>query len=383
MRGWRFGARCVSVPPLVNSDPRELYRWATHMGAWMRSAGPDSDVVLSCRVRLARNIEGYPFVARLDEARAQDLAERSLAVLAELALSGETRIVRMRDAAPLLRLMLRERHLISRDLAPSEDGTHALPGRAVAFGADETVSVMVNEEDHLRIQALSGGFQLGLAWQRAQELERRLETALPISFHEELGWLTACPTNVGTGLRASVMLHLPALGMVKTELEKVFQAASRTGLAVRGLYGEGSRAVGDFYQISNQITLGRSEEALVSDLEALVQKIITFERRLRQWLLEEQRAALRDRVSRSIGLLRTARAMPTEAALAHLSHVRLGAQLEMLEAPPREALNALVIQVQKAHVQALFQEQGGEGLLETSERDRLRATLLRQRLAER
>lgn len=367
----------------MNSDPRELYRWATHMGAWMRSAGPDSDVVLSCRVRLARNIEGYPFVARLDEARAQDLAERSLAVLAELALSGETRIVRMRDAAPLLRLMLRERHLISRDLAPSEDGSHALPGRAVAFGADETVSVMVNEEDHLRIQALSGGFQLGLAWQRAQELERRLETALPISFHEELGWLTACPTNVGTGLRASVMLHLPALGMVKTELEKVFQAASRTGLAVRGLYGEGSRAVGDFYQISNQITLGRSEEALVSDLEALVQKIITFERRLRQWLLEEQRAALRDRVSRSIGLLRTARAMPTEAALAHLSHVRLGAQLEMLEAPPREALNALVIQVQKAHVQALFQEQGGEGLLETSERDRLRATLLRQRLAER
>jgi protein arginine kinase len=179
------------------------------------------------------------------------------------------------------------------------------------------------------------------------------------------------------------MLHLPALGMVKTELEKVFQAASRTGLAVRGLYGEGSRAVGDFYQISNQITLGRSEETLVSDLEALVRKIITIERRLRQWLLEEQRAALRDRVSRSIGLLRTARAMPTEAALAHLSHVRLGAQLEMLEAPPREALNALVIQVQKAHVQALFQEQGGESLLETSERDRLRATLLRQRLAER
>jgi protein arginine kinase len=188
---------------------------------------------------------------------------------------------------------------------------------------------------------------------------------------------------VGTGLRASVMLHLPALAMVKPELEKVFQAATRTGLAVRGLYGEGSRAVGDFYQISNQITLGRSEETLIQDLEALVQKIIAFERRLRQLLLEEQQPALRDRVSRSIGLLRTARAMPTEAALAHLSHVRLGVQLSMLEGPSRELLNALVVQVQKAHVQALFQEQAGAGLLETSERDRLRASLLRQRLAER
>lgn len=367
----------------MSSDPRELYRWANQLGAWMRSPGADADVVLSCRVRLARNVEGYPFVSRLDEARANELAERSLGVLRDLSLSGETVVVRMKEAAPLLRLMLRERHLVSRDLAPSEDGSHALPGRAVAFGADETVSVMVNEEDHLRIQALAGGFQLGLAFQRAQELERRLESALPLTYHADLGWLTACPTNVGTGLRASVMLHLPALAMVKPELEKVFQAAGRTGLAVRGLYGEGSRAVGDFYQISNQITLGRSEETLVSDLEALVSKIIAFERRLRQMLLEEQQAALRDRVSRSIGLLRTARAMPTEAALAHLSHIRLGAQLGMLEGPSRELLNALVIHVQKAHVQALFQEHAGEGLLETSERDRLRATLLRQRLAER
>jgi protein arginine kinase len=368
----------------VTANPRELYRWANQLGAWMDSSGADADVVISCRVRLARNIDGYPFVARLsDETKAQDLAERSLGVLRELALCGETLIVRMKEASPLLRLMLRERHLISRDLSPSEDGSHALPGRAVAFGADETVSVMVNEEDHLRIQALAGGFQLGLAYQRAQAVERELETALPLTYHEELGWLTACPTNVGTGLRASVMLHLPALAMVKPELEKVFQAATRTGLAVRGLYGEGSRAVGDFYQISNQITLGRSEETLIQDLEALVQKIIAFERRLRQLLLEEQQPALRDRVSRSIGLLRTARAMPTEAALAHLSHVRLGVQLSMLEGPSRELLNALVVQVQKAHVQALFQEQAGAGLLETSERDRLRASLLRQRLAER
>lgn len=374
---------CASVKIHVNADPRELYRWANGMGAWMRNSGPQADVVVSCRVRLARNIEGYPFVSRLDEPRAKELAARLTGVLRTLALDGETRIVMMQEASPLLRLMLRERHLVSRDLAPSEDGSHALPGRAVGFGPQETVSVMVNEEDHLRVQGLAGGFQLGLAWLRAREVDQRLEGELPLAYHAELGYLTACPTNVGTGLRASVMLHLPALAMVKTEIEKVFQAAQRTGLAVRGLYGEGSRAVGDFYQISNQITLGRSEEVLVSDLEALVQKIVVFERRLRALLHAEQRAALRDRVSRSIGLLRTARAMPTEAALAHLSNVRLGAQLEMLEGPSLETLNALVIQVQKAHVQALFQETASAGLIETSERDRLRATLLRQRLAER
>jgi len=347
----------------------------------MSVPGPESDVAVSCRVRLARNLEGFPFVTRLDEAKALQLCERLRTELVDLAIEGETRFVHLPDASPLLRLMLRERHLASRDLSPSEDGSHALPGRAVAFGASETTAVMVNEEDHLRLTALAGGFQLELAWERAQELDQQLERRVGLAFTRELGYLTACPTNVGTGLRASVMLHLPALALVRSEIEKVFAAAQRTGLAVRGLHGEGSRAVGDFYQISNQITLGRSESQLVDDLKALVPKIIDFERKIRALLFKEQKSAVKDRVSRSFGLLRTARAMPTESALAHLSNLRLGVHLGFLQDTRIEVLNELGVQVQKGHVQAISQKAPAEELLDPSERDRLRAGLLRKRLA--
>jgi protein arginine kinase len=364
----------------MHLDPQ---RFAARVGSWLSNPGPDADVVLSCRVRLARNLVDEPFIPRLDAAHAEAVCERLRARLVEARIDGETIWIPMSQATPVLRLMLRERHLISRDLAPHEEGKNAPPGRAVAFGASETVSVMVNEEDHLRLQALAGGFELDLAWQRAQAIDRRLEGDLPLAYSQEIGYLTACPTNVGTGLRASVMMHLPALGLVRTELEKVFTAAQRTGLAVRGMYGEGSRAAGDFYQISNQITLGRSESQLVDDLRALVPRIIEFERKLRAALLKEQKAALRDRVSRSIGLLRTSRAMPTEGALAHLSNIRLGHHLGLSSETPIDVLNELGVQVQKGHVQALAQEEQSDELLDASERDRLRASILRKRLAER
>jgi protein arginine kinase len=365
--------------------PFDPQRFASRVGSWLSSPGPESDVVLSCRVRLARNLADEPFIPRLDASRAEALCERLRTHLVDARLDGETLWVPMADAAPVMRLMLRERHLISRDLAPHEDGKAAPPGRAVAFGASETVSVMVNEEDHLRLQALAGGFQLDVAWERAAAVDRFLEGRLPLAFSGSLGYLTACPTNVGTGLRASVMMHLPALGMVRSELEKVFTAAQRTGLAIRGMYGEGSRAAGDYYQISNQITLGRSESQLVDDLRALVPRIIEFERKLRALLLKEQRSALKDRVSRSIGLLRTARAMPTEGALAHLSNVRLGHHLGLSDDTPIDVLNELGVQVQKGHVQALLAHdaQPTDPLLDASARDRLRASLLRRRLAER
>jgi protein arginine kinase len=287
----------------------------------------------------------------------------------------------MTSASPLLRLMLRERHLISRDLAPSEDGHGAQPGRAVAFGASETISVMVNEEDHVRLQAIAGGFQLEAAWRHAQELDRNLENRLAFAYTQKLGYLTGCPTNVGTGLRASVMMHLPCLSLVRPELEKVFAAAQKTGLAVRGMYGEGSRAAGDFYQISNQITLGRSESQLVDDLSALVPCILDFERKVRATLDREQRAALKDRISRSLGLLRTARAMQTEAALAHLSNLRLGLHLGLYDSATLPVLNELGVHLQRGHVQALAPDAQSSELLEASERDRLRASLLRRRLA--
>jgi protein arginine kinase len=365
----------------LSSLPIEPHRFAAHVGTWLEPGGPDSDVVLSCRVRFARNLVDFRFIPRLEPERAEELCERLRAHLLEAKIDGETLWIPMKEAPPLVRLMLRERHLISRDLAPSEDGQAAAPGRAVAFGASETSAVMVNEEDHVRVQAMAAGFDLDQAWQRARKVDRFIEERVPFAFTRELGYLTACPTNVGTGLRASVMMHLPALAMVRTELDKVFTAAQRTGLAVRGMYGEGSRAVGDFFQISNQITLGRSEVQLLDDLRALVPRIIEFERKVREALVREQRAALRDRVSRSIGLLRTARAMQTEAALAHLSNIRLGRQVGLAPDTSLEMLNQLGVQVQKGHIQALTQSPPQEELLEPSTRDRLRASYLRRCLA--
>ncbi len=362
------------VHPLI--DPN---RFASRVGHWLRSEGPDSDVVVSCRTRLARNVEGFPFMPRLEDEAAGELCERLAPLLADARIDGETIWVQMAHIEPIVRLLLLERHLISRDLAPS-DSLQARPGRAVAFGAMETASVMVNEEDHLRLQGMSAGFALREAWLRVRELDRFLEQQVGFAHSRRLGYMTGCPTNVGTGLRASVMLHLPALGMVRSELEKVFTAAQRTGLAVRGMYGEGSRAAGDYYQISNQVTLGRSEEQLVSDLEALVPSIVKFERQVRGVLLDEQSSAVEDRVRRSYGMLRTARSMPTEVALMHLSNVRLGASLDLVERVRVEDLNQIAIQIQKGHVQALTGD--AVELAEPTQRDRLRASFLRKRFAQ-
>lgn len=359
-------------------------RFADRVGSWLKPQGPDADVVVSSRVRLARNVAGYPFVSKLSEDKARELCLELRSKLAALELGGETHWVSMTEASAVLRLCLRERHLVSRDLAPSGGPRHPLPGRGVAFGARETLSVMVNEEDHLRLQSMASGFDLDGAWREAQRIDRELEDDVEFACHERFGYLTGCPTNVGTGLRASVMLHLPALGLVRSELEKVFTAAQRTGLAVRGLYGEGSRAAGDFYQISNQVTLGRCEEDLIRELRNLVPAIVRFERTVRNQLLQEQRAALTDRVSRSFGILRTTRALPTDGALQHLSNLRLGSYLGLWSALPIEELHRIRIQIQKGHLQALNDEEqltDDSELLEATERDRLRASFLRRRLA--
>jgi len=360
-------------------DPR---RFADRVGSWLLESGPEADTVVSCRVRLARNVAGYPFVLRLEPDRAEELCAKLRDVLEESDLEGEPVWVAMDDASAVMRLLLRERNLVSRDLAPTDPRLSARPGRGVVFSTTETVSVMINEEDHLRLQSLSGGLSLRSAWERLCRIDQQLEGPVGYAYTDELGYLTGCPTNVGTGLRASVMLHLPALGLVRKELEKVFTAAQRTGLAVRGMYGEGSRAAGDFYQISNQVTLGRSEDQLIGDLESLVPSIVAFERRVRVVLYEEQGASLEDRVNRSLGMLRTARSLPTEVALMHLSNVRLGACIGILPGLRPTDLNRIAIQIQKAHVHTLSGGAVGAQLAEPTERDRQRATFLRKRFAE-
>ena len=362
-------------------QPIDLHRFADRVGSWILEEGPDSDVVVSCRVRLARNLAGYPFMSRLQPDDARELSVRLQGALTAVALDGDTTWIDVAESDPVLRLLLRERHLASRDLAPSDGKRPVLPGRAVAFGETETASAMVNEEDHLRIQGLAAGFDLERALDRARGLDCALEAHVEYAFDSRLGYLTGCPTNVGTGMRASIMLHLPALGLVRPELEKVFTAAQRTGLAVRGMYGEGSRAAGDLYQLSNQVTLGRTEEELVSDLRELVPCVASFERRVREVLLQDQRTAVQDKVSRAWGMLRTARAVPTDVALSQLSLVRLGEKLELLPKGAARDFKRVAIQIQKGHLQALNQEPGK--LLEVSERDRLRASYLRRSFADR
>ncbi len=358
-------------------DPRRL---ADHVGSWLAAQGPEGDVVVSCRIRLARNVAGYPFVERLPNERAEEVAARLETVLVDERLGGETIWVEMAKVSAIVRLLLSERHLISRDLAPADPRRAPRPGRGVAFAPSETVSVMVNEEDHLRLQGLASGFDPRAAWERVRALDQSLGERVGYATSPELGYLTSCPTNVGTGLRASVMLHLPALGLVRQELEKVFHAAQRTGLAVRGMYGEGSRAAGDLYQISNQVTLGCEESRLIADLEALVPSIIAFERTVRQGLLTRQRRDLENRIQRSRGMLLAARSMTTEVALMHVSNLRLGAALDLVEAD-LAALNPIAVQVQRAHVHALA-SRPGEELAEPTERDRLRAAFLRRRMGE-
>jgi protein arginine kinase len=371
-----FTLRSMAFAPF---DPQLLTK---RLGSWLSSRGPESDVVVSCRVRLARNLEGFPFVTRLKPERAGTICEQIEAALRDRELDGEAYWVPMEQASPVLRLLLRERHLVSRDLAPTDPRLANRPGRAVAFNIEETVSVMINEEDHLRLQSLSPGFSLRDSWERIKGIDLELEEELGYSYSDQYGYLTGCPTNVGTGLRASVMLHLPALGLVRKELAKVFSAAQSTGLAVRGMYGEGSRAAGDFYQISNQVTLGRSEEQLIEDLEHLVPRIVDFEQRVRSMLYEEHASSLEERIQRSLETLSNSRSLRTEVALMHLSNVRLGACLGLSGSVSTMEVNCMAVQIQKGHVHTLSGGSVDSHLAEPTERDMRRARFLRKRLAE-
>ena len=230
-------------------------------GEWLRGSGPMSDIVISSRIRLARNVSGFPFLTRCTRSQRQTLEHKVRDTILAARLSPKTLYVDLESAPEIDRQLLVERHLISR---PHKEAEGA---RGVAVGENETLSIMVNEEDHLRIQVLRSGLQLEEAWEQINAVDDQLEATLDFAFHPRFGYLTACPTNVGTGIRVSVMLHLPALKLT-SEIEKVFCAAKELRLAVRGLYGEGTEATGDFYQISKQTTLGKSEEEIIGEFEA-------------------------------------------------------------------------------------------------------------------
>jgi len=339
-------------------------------GEWLRGTGPESDIVISSRVRLARNVQNFHFITKMEADERAACEEKIRKQILAVAIVPETRYVELLQTEPLDRKLLVERHLISKE---HEDGRHA---RGLAVGVGENLAIMVNEEDHIRLQALQSGYQLRPTWALADQVDTKLEQGLDYAFSSQLGYLTACPTNVGTGMRVSVMLHLPALVLTR-HIEKVFQAVSKINLAVRGLYGEGTEASGHFYQISNQVTLGKTEEEILANVENVIPTIVSYERRAREDLMKKDRARLEDRVWKAYGLLKYARVITSEESMMLLSSVRMGVHLGILPGLNLRTVNDLFIHSQPAHLQRL-----SETVMEPNERDIRRATFIRSKLAE-
>ncbi len=336
-------------------------------GEWLRGTGPDCDIVLSSRIRLARNLADFPFINRASRGEKAEIEAHIRNALTEADETLEYHDVNALN--PLDRQFLVERQLISRELAASKGP------RGVAIGPEENVSIMVNEEDHLRIQVMHSGLSLPDVWDRINRLDDRLEERLTYAFSPQLGYLTACPTNVGTGIRVGVMLHLPALVQTK-QIDKVFRALHKINLAVRGLYGEGTQAFGDFYQISNQQTLGKSETELIRNLSDVVPQIISYERTARQALLSERRQHLHDQVSRAYGVLKTAHTISSEETMHLLSSVRMGINLGLIDDLEIAHVNELFIHTQPAHLQKIQKVSS-----DVDERNMARAAYLRNRLS--
>lgn len=350
---------------------------------WLRGDGEACDVVLSSRVRLARNLADLPFCNRASTRELGAIVQRCREHVMQAGLASRMIWVDLHHAAQLERTLLMERHLISKLLNKGRTQAGDDP-RAVAVSLpDERLAIMVNEEDHLRMQVIRSGLSLSKAWSEIDAVDTALEAKLHFAFSEKLGFLTACPTNVGTGLRMSAMLHLPGLRLTG-EIEKVKRAAQDMSLAVRGFYGEGSDAAGDLFQISNQTTLGKSEERILQVLEAdILPKVVEYERQARQELLTKRRLGLEDQVFRAWGVLQNARLLTTEESMHALSVVRLGVVLGLFtpqagvtKPPTIRTINQLVLLVQPAHLQRAV---GRE--LDQEHRRVARATLIRSKLA--
>ncbi|MBM4062464.1 MAG: protein arginine kinase [Planctomycetes bacterium] len=336
-------------------------------GAWLSGTGPECDIAICTRARLARNLQGFRFSPCQPEAEARALYDFVTARLQQKGLPEQLAVVDLDTLDELERTVLVERHLISRELAGKKCA------RGVAVDTDEAIAIMVNEEDHLRVQVFASGLQTEAVWQRTERLDDALMQRLPFATSEEFGFLTSCPTNTGTGLRLSVMLHLPGLVWAE-EIDKTTNTAQKIHLAVRGLYGEGSRALGDFYQVSNQVTLGRDERQIQSDVHLAVGKIVQWEREVRQALLRgAARTRTLDRIHRSLGILERAQILTSEEALGCLSALRFGIEEDLISGFSVADVNRALLLSQPGHLQRFTQQR-----LQPDERDQRRAQLLRE-----
>lgn len=337
-------------------------------GEWLRADGPHHDIVISSRVRLARNLCELPFPGWAKKADRISLLEQIKPQVEGLREMDDAFSEYLQDLSALEKQVLVERHLISREHAAKGIGS------AVVMNHQQTLSIMINEEDHLRMQAIRCGFQLKNAYKLINRVDTALEESLEFAYSPQLGYLTACPTNVGTGMRASAMLHLPAL-VLDDEINKVIQAVNKIGLAVRGLYGEGTEAMGNLFQVSNQTTLGEKEEEIINRLSKVIERVIEQEQRARETLLQKKRVTLIDQIGRAYGILNNAYSMTSKEALNFLSFIRLGVDLGFFPSECRLPADALFMETQPAHLQKNSQQK-----LSAEERDALRADIVRTKL---
>ncbi len=336
--------------------------------SWLNGKGPSSEIVFSSRLRLARNLMNFVFPSKASLNQKEAILQKIEASYTQVRLLKKALCVRMEELSDLDKEFLLERHLISQEHLGS------IKGKGLIISSNERIAIMINEEDHLRIQVLTSGFDLKNSWRILNELDTELSKVFPFAFSPTLGYLTSCPTNVGTGLRASCMLHLPALVLTK-RINKILELLAKISFTARGLFGEGTQALGNFFQISNQSTLGHSEEELIDNLTGVVSQIKHQELDARNNLLKKYRLSIEDNIWRAYANLSYARLMSSKEAFAHLSMLSLGLDLGIIKGIKRELLHSLFIIIQPAHLQKIENKALKEG-----ERDYIRAEVLRRRL---
>lgn len=338
---------------------------------WLGVEGPEGDVVLSSRIRLARNLKNHTFPPQAKDLELTKVVEAVLAATPKVSTFEGARIHHTKELAALDKKFLLERHLISHELASRNSPS------CVLLGPGESLSLMVNEEDHIRLQLLRCGLDLYRIWKEANRIDDDLSAQLDFAFSQEWGYLTSCPTNTGTGLRASCLVHLPGL-VLSDEINKVLGGLSRIGIAARGLYGEGTKVMGELFQISNAFTMGSSEAEIVDSVERLVRQVLAYEREARTNLLKGGKARLNeDRIFRAYGTLSQARAIHFEETLFLLSKIRMGVCMGLDLPVDRETLTELMVLTQPAHVQMI---KGTD--LSPAKRDEARAEMIRKALAK-
>jgi protein arginine kinase len=336
-------------------------------GSWL-SVKQDTGIVISSRVRLARNVKNVAFPEWAGEAESVRLCNDLHRILGEIPMLGDSTFFDMETLDPVEKEVLKERHLISNELADKGKGSGVLVTK------DEGIAIMVNEEDHLRLQAISPGMQLSAIWEKINAVDSELEKHLGYAFSESLGYLTACPSNVGTGLRASVMMHLSGLKLMN-EIEPAVKGMNRIGLAVRGLLGEGTEAYGDMFQVSNQSALGESEANIIQNLVRLVQEVATHEQNARARLMEQRKTCLLDQIGRAYGILMHAQVLSSREAIDLMSILKLGVDFGIVRNLTVSRINEIILLSQPGHLQRFVRK-----MLSPQERDETRARIVRQKL---